>query len=51
MSLAAVLLTLVFGGLVGTVSGLFGIGGGVLNVPFLYELLDGAPWTLSLIHI
>lgn len=45
MSLAAVLLTLVFGGLVGTVSGLFGIGGGVLNVPFLYEILDGAPWT------
>jgi uncharacterized membrane protein YfcA len=45
MSLAAVLLTLVFGGVVGTVSGLFGIGGGVLNVPFLYELLDGASWT------
>ena len=45
MSLAAILLTLLFGAIVGTISGLFGIGGGVLNVPFLYALLAGGGWT------
>lgn len=45
MSLVAVLLTLAFGAVVGTISGLFGIGGGVLNVPFLYELIAGTSWS------
>ncbi len=45
MSLVAVLLTLAFGAVVGTISGLFGIGGGVLNVPYLYELIAGTSWT------
>jgi uncharacterized membrane protein YfcA len=45
VSLVAVLLTLAFGAVVGTISGLFGIGGGVLNVPYLYELFAGAAWT------
>jgi uncharacterized protein len=45
MSLLALLLTLVFGGLVGLISGLLGIGGGVIIVPFLYLLFDAPGWS------
>ncbi len=39
MSLAALLLALVMGGVVGVLSGLLGIGGGIVMVPFLYALM------------
>lgn len=45
MSLAAAGLTLLFGGVVGVASGLVGIGGGVLMVPFLYLLFALPRWS------
>lgn len=44
MTPLALVLTALWGGLVGVASGLLGIGGGVLVVPFLY-LLFAAPWS------
>lgn len=43
MTVTALALTAAYGALVGIASGLLGIGGGVLVVPFLY-LLFGSPW-------
>jgi uncharacterized membrane protein YfcA len=45
MSIAGALVTFLFGSVVGIVAGLVGIGGGVLNVPFLYVLFDAGSWT------
>lgn len=45
MSALALLLAILVGGLVGIASGLFGIGGGILMVPFLYYLMDGSAWS------
>jgi uncharacterized protein len=44
MTVLAWILALLWGGVVGVASGLLGIGGGVLVVPFLY-LLFGAGWS------
>jgi len=41
----AILLSLVVGGVVGVTSGLLGIGGGVLMVPFLYFLMGATVWS------
>ncbi|MEX2529064.1 MAG: sulfite exporter TauE/SafE family protein [Gemmatimonadota bacterium] len=48
MSAAALVATLAMGGLVGVVSGLLGIGGGVLIVPFLYLLFHNPEWSGAL---
>lgn len=40
MTIAALILTLLFGGVVGLIAGLLGIGGGVIIVPFLYALFE-----------
>lgn len=45
MSLPALALTLVFGVGVGVLSGLVGVGGGVLMVPFLYLLFTLSSWS------
>ena len=45
MSLLALLLAALVGGVVGVVSGLLGIGGGVLMVPLLYFLMGGSGWS------
>lgn len=45
MSLLALVLALLLGGVVGVVSGLLGIGGGVLMVPFLYALMAAPEWS------
>ena len=45
MSVVAVVLSLLVGAVVGTASGLLGIGGGLLMVPFLYLLMGGAGWS------
>lgn len=45
MSLAALLVTLLFGGVVGVVSGLVGVGGGIVMVPLLYFLFAHAEWS------
>jgi len=41
----AILLSLAVGGVVGVTSGLLGIGGGVLMVPFLYFLMGATVWS------
>jgi uncharacterized protein len=45
VSLLALLLAALVGGAVGVVSGLLGIGGGVLMVPLLYILMGGSGWS------
>lgn len=45
MSLAALVTTLLFGGVVGVVSGLVGVGGGIVMVPLLYALLAHPDWS------
>jgi uncharacterized membrane protein YfcA len=45
MSAVALLLAVLVGGAVGVTSGLFGIGGGILMVPFLYYLMGGTSWS------
>ncbi len=45
MTLAAFALALVVGAAAGALSGLLGIGGGTLMVPFLYLLLANAAWS------
>lgn len=45
MSLLAILLALAVGGIVGVLSGLLGIGGGILMVPFFYLLMAGPEWS------
>jgi len=45
MSLLAVTITLLFGGLVGVVSGLVGVGGGIVMVPLLYLLFAHPEWS------
>lgn len=45
MTAIALLLAVLMGGLVGVASGLFGIGGGILMVPFLYFLMARAAWS------
>jgi uncharacterized protein len=45
MSLMAVTVTLLFGGLVGVVSGLVGVGGGIVMVPLLYLLFAHPEWS------
>jgi uncharacterized protein len=45
MSFAAVAITLLFGGLVGVVSGLVGVGGGIVMVPLLYVLFAHPEWS------
>lgn len=44
MTAASILACVLMGGIVGTASGLFGIGGGLLMVPFLYFLMS-AGWS------
>jgi uncharacterized membrane protein YfcA len=46
MTLAALLALLVVGTGVGFLSGLVGIGGGVLTVPFLYFFSGHATWSV-----
>jgi len=41
----AILLSLAMGGIVGVTSGLLGIGGGILMVPFLYFLMGATVWS------
>lgn len=45
MTLGALAVSAVVGGLVGLVSGLLGIGGGVLIVPYLYLLFSDPAWS------
>ncbi len=45
MSLLALFLTLLFGGVVGVVSGLVGVGGGIVMVPLLYLLFAHPGWS------
>ncbi|MEX0855999.1 MAG: sulfite exporter TauE/SafE family protein [Gemmatimonadota bacterium] len=45
MSLAAFALSFLVGGVAGTASGLLGIGGGLLMVPFLYFLMGSSSWS------
>jgi len=45
VTLTALALALLLGGAVGVVSGLLGIGGGILMVPFLYLLMGGSTWS------
>ena len=45
MSLLALTLTLLFGGIVGVVSGLVGVGGGIVMVPLLYLLFAHPEWS------
>ncbi len=49
MSLLALASTLLFGGVVGLVSGLVGVGGGIVMVPLLYLLLDHPEWSAILV--
>lgn len=49
MTLPALALTLAFGVLVGVLSGLVGVGGGVLMVPFLYLLFSLSGWSGALV--
>lgn len=49
MSLPALVLTLAFGVGVGVLSGLVGVGGGVLMVPFLYLLFSLASWSGAMV--
>lgn len=44
MTPLALVITLLCGGLVGLVSGLVGVGGGIVMVPFLYFLLTQTSW-------
>ena len=45
MSLMALAITVLFGGLVGIVSGLVGVGGGIIMVPLLYLLFAHPEWS------
>jgi uncharacterized membrane protein YfcA len=45
MTLSAVIVTLLFGGAVGLVSGLVGVGGGIIMVPLLYFLFGQPDWS------
>jgi uncharacterized protein len=45
VSLTAFLLALLMGGLVGVLSGLLGIGGGIVMVPFFYLLMAAPGWS------
>ncbi len=45
MSLMALAITVLFGGLVGVVSGLVGVGGGIIMVPLLYLLFAHPEWS------
>ncbi len=45
MTLMALAVTLLFGGVVGLVSGLVGVGGGIVMVPLLYVLLANPEWS------
>jgi len=45
MSLLALIVSLLFGGIVGLVSGLVGVGGGIVMVPFLYFLFAYPEWS------
>lgn len=45
MTLAAVLVAVAVGGVVGVASGLLGIGGGILMVPFFYLLMEQPAWS------
>jgi uncharacterized membrane protein YfcA len=45
MSLLALVLTLLYGGVVGVVSGLVGVGGGIVMVPLLYVLFAHPEWS------
>ena len=45
MSLLALALTLLYGGVVGVVSGLVGVGGGIVMVPLLYVLFAHPEWS------
>jgi uncharacterized membrane protein YfcA len=45
MTLTALALTLLFGGVVGVVSGLVGVGGGIVMVPLLYALFAHPEWS------
>jgi uncharacterized membrane protein YfcA len=51
MTLVAVALAALLGGVVGVVSGLLGIGGGVLMVPFLYFLMEKSAWSGLLVPL
>lgn len=45
MTSITLLFSLLFGGVVGLVSGLLGVGGGIVMVPYLYLLLDRPEWS------
>lgn len=45
MTLLALILSLLFGAVVGLVSGLVGVGGGIVMVPFLYFLFGHPEWS------
>jgi uncharacterized membrane protein YfcA len=45
MTLPALIVSLLFGGIVGLVSGLVGVGGGIVMVPFLYALFASPEWS------
>ena len=45
MSLLALALTLLFGGVVGIVAGLLGVGGGIIMIPLLYLLFAHPGWS------